>query len=90
MVEVLEQPGIITEGIGLQPVQVALKRVERTHTALEEGCIWLLFHADDGDLCRFLVPALLHHLTVVYGEAGLDVAVGLHHLTQCGCKSGGI
>ena len=78
--EVLEKPGVTSEGIDLQTVQVILERIERTYTPLEEGCVRFMLQISQQNLGRLIIPALLHHLAVMYDEAGLDVAVGIHHL----------
>ena len=84
--EVLEQPDFIPKGIDLQAVEVILERIERTYTPLEEGCVRFMLQISQQNLGRLIIPALLHHLAVMYDEARLDVTVGIHNLAEGFCQ----
>ena len=82
MVEVPEEPGASSAGIDFQAVQIVSKEIEGAYALLEEVAAGLAVEWSDRHLHRGIVAAQLYHAALVFGQAGLDVAVCLDDLPE--------
>ena len=83
VVNVHEQPGVLTAGIHLQPVQALVHQVKGTDSLLEEGFIRLFRQCGHADLRRFPVVPPLHDVSVPILKPGPQRRMRADRLPYC-------